>query len=368
MAKTLQQILGFENLTGLIQDPRGGVPADLIPAGFMEVRQAKQVAGNTSKYIRVDGSRHTARLVQYGSASVKRQLRGTSEVPTVLMHTYEHINHEMHTLTALRQVDNPQLQARGQQEVDRQTAEFRRTLNNLRVSSVFSALRHGAIHFDADGNLLPSATGVATTVDFQVPAGNKNQLDVDGTGDIIDASWATDGTNIIAQMLSLRKAARKLTGYPLTTAFYGENILEYLLSNTVLKEFLNRNPRMQEALIGGDIPDGLFKLNWRPAYEAFFQDNADVNQDWWGGDTIVFTPEPSPDWWEWQLGSYEVPTSVGNIGADGLATLADFRTVMGMFSYAKVTDDPPGIKHYYGDTFLPTMKVPKAVFIADVTP
>ena len=367
MSKTIEQILGFENLTGLITDPLGGVPGDLIPAGFTNTAGARQVAGNTAKYTKVDGTRETARLVQYGGPSVKRGLKNVSEVPVVLMHTHEHINHEMSTLTALRNYDNPQLQARGQVEVDRQTAGFRSLFNNLRMSAIFSIFRFGAIYFDGDGHLLPTSTGAVTTVDFSVPAGNKDQLDVFGGGDIIGASWATAGTDIIGDMHALKKAARKLTGYPLRNAFYGENILDYLLGNDKLKEFLNRNPAMQTALIAGDIPNGLFGLNWIPFYEAFYKDSGGTLRDWWGGDIICFTPNASPDWWDWLLGSYEVPTELG-IASDASAALANFSTTHGMFSYASITTDPPGIKHNAGDTFLPTLKVPGAIFIADVTP
>ena len=367
MSKTLEQILGFENLTGLIQDPRGGVPAELIPPGFTNTAGAQQVAGDSAKYTKVAGTRQTARLVQYGSPSVKRGLKNVSEVPVKLMHTHEHINHEMRVLTALRQYDNPQLQMRGQQEVDRQTAGFRMLFNNLRASTIFSIFRFGQIYFDGAGELLPTSSGAVTTVDFTVPAGNKNQLDVFGAGAIIGASWATAGTDIIGDMHALRKAARKLTGYPLRHAFYGENILGYFLGNDKLKEFLVRNPAMQTALISGDIPDGLFGLNWHPFYEAFFEDSGGTLRDWWSGDTITFTPDPSPDWWDWLLGSYEVPTELG-IASDASAALANFATQHGMFSYASITTDPPGIKHNAGDTFLPTLKVPGAIFIADVTP
>ena len=39
-----------------------------------------------------------------------------------------------------------------------------------------------------------------------------------------------------------------------------------------------------------------------------------------------------------------------------------------MFSYATVKDDPVTIKQVGGDTFLPALKVPAAIWQADVTP
>ena len=42
------------------------------------------------------------------------------------------------------------------------------------------------------------------------------------------------------------------------------------------------------------------------------------------------------------------------------------KNVAGMFAYAYVTKDPMGIKEVAGDTFLPLIKVPAAVFQATV--
>ena len=206
------------------------------------------------------------------------------------------------------------------------------------------------------------------TVDFAVPAANQGQLNWDGNGDIIDASWATAGTDIIGHMNKVQIAARLTTGYPIARAFYGGAILDYLLTNTKLKEFLNRNPAIQGSLVAGAIPDGLFGLKWAPIGQAFFQDQNGANQLWFGDDHIVFTPEPAPDWFEWVEGSYQIPTQLGGVYAGGLDAANAFAKVYGMFSFASVESDPAGIKHNCGDTMLPVLKVPRAIWIADVTP
>jgi hypothetical protein len=46
--------------------------------------------------------------------------------------------------------------------------------------------------------------------------------------------------------------------------------------------------------------------------------------------------------------------------------LANTQVVSGMFAYAVVTADPLTIKMVAGDTFLPVIKVPTAVFQATV--
>jgi len=363
MAADIQSVIGARNLIGLIQGVVSGVPADVMPPAFLSANRS--VEGATGEYTRVEGTRKTARLVQYGAPSVKRGLQGISEVPIKLLHTFEHQHHTAATLLNLQAEDSPAKQARGKQTIARQVKEFGTLFRNLRVSAVYSAFAKGAIYFDGDGNLLPSSSGAMTTVNFQVPAGNQSQLNVFGSGDVLNANWDTAATDLHAQMRALHKAARKLTGYPLRYAFYGENIPGYIYANTTAQAFITGVPSLSEQAAKATIPNGLFGFNWVPVDEAFFVDKDDAYQDWFGADQIVFTPAPSPDWYEFVEGSYLIPRSL-NLTKDASAALGQVEEVTGAFSYATLEDDPTGIKHLAGDTFLPIVKVPDAIFNATV--
>jgi hypothetical protein len=363
MSTTLDQVIGGQNLTGVIQGVTTGVP-NVFPAGFYQVD--KTVDGDTGEYTRVDGTRATARIAAYGSPSQQRHLKSISKVPVKLIHTIESIYFRPSVLVNLTEYSSPDKQQLGIVEVTRQTREFRRLFDNLRVATLTQMLFTGQIYFDGAGNLLPSSTGAAVTVDFGVPDGNQDQLNVFGSGAIIDASWDSATTTIATQVQNLRKASRKLTGYPLAHAFYGQNVLDYLLNNNNVKELINRNIVLNAAAAQSDIPSPLFGLNWHPAYEAFFEDQNGVNQDLVGPDQVLFTPEPSTDWVGWLEGTYPVPTTVGQINVDAAASTGNVRTVAGMFSYGQVMADPVTIKQVAGDTFLPVLKVPKSIFIATV--
>jgi hypothetical protein len=366
MAKTLQQILGGKNLTGVIQGVAGGVPTDILPEAFLT--PTRTVEGNHCTYRKVTGTRQLARLVHYGAKAHVRELSGVGEVLVKLLHSFESIRHDPAVLMNLTQLDDEGKQKLGADEVARRTREFKQLFGNLRAACIYSIFANGAIYFDGDGNLLPSSSGAAITVDVDVPAGNQGQLDVLGDGAIVSASWANAGTAIHKQVAALKKAARKLTGYPLRHAFHGANILDYLLGNTKLKELINRTPAGQQAAAVNEIPDGFLGLQWHAVDEAFYVDADNTHQDFFGGDTVVFTPEPSPEWWEVIEGTYPIPTDVGAISADGEAALGSVTAAAGMFSYAAVAHNPVAVEQFAGDTFLPIPKVPGAIFIADVTP
>ena len=365
MAKTLAQLIGYSALTGVIQSPKGGIPADILPPQFTTVTE--RVLGNQAKYFRVEGNRQTARIAQYGSPSQRREMKGISEVPVVLAHSHEHQFHQVSILNQLKSPD-PTVQSLGEQNIANQIRNFNDGFNNLRLAMIYSTLCSGKIYADSSGNLLPSSSGAQLTVDFSVPSGNLNQLDVFGGGAIIGASWATAGTDIAGDVKAVKKAALKKTGYPIKHCFYGENILGYLAGNTALKNIITGNPAFSAAFGQNEIPNGFLGLNWHPIDQAFFEDNANAFQDFAAGDAAIFTPDPDPSWWGVIEGSYEVPTNIGTLTSDAMTAAQIFQTVYGKFSYGKVSEDPAGIKHVAGDTVLPVLKVPGAIFIADVTP
>lgn len=359
----LHTLLHYQTLTGIVNDPRGGLPTQNIPAGFFSV--TRTVSGDSIKYYRVKGTRQTAIVAQRSSESQRRELRGISEHTAKALFVHEHIFHDVDVLNMLRDVNNPARQELGRQEIARQSAYTRQYLDNFRAAAIASALFLGKIHYNIGSGLL--GTG-GTEIDYGIPAGNKGALDVLGDGAIIAASWAVNTTPIVTQIENLKNAALRKTGYPLRHVFYGAKMLEYLLANNQVKELLKANTALSAAFTARTIPDGFLGLSWHNGAEFFFEDSNGSIVTPVGDDAAIFTPDPSPDWWEVMQGTYEVPTDIGAVSADASQAVNNFATVPGRFNYATISKDPSGIKHSYGDTFLPIIKVPAAVFHADITP
>jgi hypothetical protein len=359
-AKTLQQILGYVSLTGVIQAIKTGIP-DNLPTAFHSI--TKQVIGDSGRYTVVKGTRRIARLGQYGSPSVKRALKDVADRDIKLMWSFEHIEMKPLLLQQLRNYDNYDLQRLGIDEVDRQQSEFRIYFDNLEMATLYSMLANGQIYFDRDGNLLPSSTGSVETIDYLISSNNKGHLN-----GIITASWANYNTDIPSQIRNLRLRAAELTGYPLVNAYYGVNIPSYLTQNNFVLDYLSRNPTFAvKYLQQAEIPDGLFGLTWIPVYTSFFEDQNGVNQTFFGGDTVVFTPEIDRTVYEKLLGSAFVPTTF-NAAADAAAALASMKQVWGMYSYGVPIHDPVTVRLFEGDVFIPAWKIPDTLFIATVNP
>jgi hypothetical protein len=363
---TLQDVLGGPNLCGVINGTATGI-RNVFPESFYQVD--KTVDRDTGQYTRVTGTRTVARIAAYGSPSQQRQLRGVEAVPVKLIHSVESIMLSTTDYLNLLQYDDTAAQTRGIQEVTRQVREFRANFDNLRVAALTQMLFQGSIYWDGSGNLLPNSTGAKTIASFAVPSGNMGQLDPLTTGTtILDVSWDNAASDIDKQLLNLRQAATRLSGYPLKYAFYGKNVPTYLTNNTKLQNYFVRSSGDNaQYLSSAEVPSPLLGLNWLPAYDAFFEDANGVLQGLVGDDQVVFTPDPSPDWIGWLEGTYPVPTSVGGVTSDAAQQLRNnVTTAAGMFAYGVLNTDPVTIKMVAGDTFLPVLKVPKAIFIATV--
>lgn len=365
-AVDLMTVLGAPQLCGAIQATKTGVP-DIFPPGFYQVD--KTVERDLGSYFRVNGQRQVAKQVAYGGASLARTLSGVEEVPVKLIHTAENVTFPMADFRGLIKKDstgsNLMIDQKGVDEIGRQVRNARVTVDNLRVSSLVSALFLGAIYSDGNGNLLPSSTNARTTVDFVVPSGHKTTLNYDGNGAII-TDWAVTTSSINNQIIALKKAARRETGYLPRYAFYGSNIPNYLITNATLGNFFQRAGAYNGAFLSeGEIPNPLLGLTWLPAYGSFFEDQTGTNQSVVGADQVAFTPEPSLDWLGWLNGTYDVPTSL-TVSGDAVEALGNVLPVQGDFAYTVMQTDPLSIKMVYGSTFIPVIKVPKAIWIATV--
>lgn len=354
MAETLESSLGYQTLTAAIASPKGGVPAHVIPPGFID-NVVPNDGGDTAKWNQYADTRVAAIVRDYGADALPRENTGFTERIMKCIHSVESTKHKVSTLEALRSFDNPAKQRRGEQLLAIETKQSRGRLNNLRLGQFFSIMRHGKIYVGANGNLLPTSTGAKVTIDCEIPAAN--------IGNARISEWDQAGTDILAQLAEVKLHGIKQSGLPIEECFYGKSIPGRILANTNAKELMKSNSTLTTALTSGVIPDNFGGIKkWRPAHEAFMEDANGVQTEWFGGDYLSFCPAGSPEWIQTIEGSYSVPTQIA-VSADAAAAAGMFESVWGMFSYAYIKLNAPGIEQVYGDTFLTVLVIPSALQI-----
>lgn len=365
MGYALQSILGHMPLTEALRTQVSGVP-NPFPDEFFKTSPGNRILGDRAKYIRISGERRTSKRVKYGAPAIRRSLRDIGDQAIRCLHDFESFAIDMLVLQQLRAFEKYQ-QDQGVDWLRYQLQEAARRQQNTRVITTASVLRHGAIYWDSNGDLLPSSSGADTnyTIDFQIPASHKNQI-----SGIVDSSWALASTDIPTHINNLQQFAIQETGMRLTAALYGINVSRYIRQNSFCQAFLSRNPDFNSKLVTtNEIPDGLFGIDkWIPVWSSFYEKDDGTIAEIWDDDLCVFVPNVSqPDrmtWFAQFEGSFPVPKSI-EIQRDPMSAINNFELVYGMGSYAQITVSPPGVEVNYFDTFLPGIRNEKAVFQVD---
>jgi hypothetical protein len=362
MPTAAELVLAGNNLTRVFQGADPQIKHDLPPSFLTVTARADR---DRAEWIQVDGTRQLAQQVLYGGKSKSALPTGARQRSGTLLHTFENFALTQEELGRLRSPDET-VRRLAEQSIAMKLRNQRARVDNLRLASVHAALLLGAVHFAA-GQFQYSDSGATVSLDYGVPAGNKNQLNLLGGGNLLSASWATATTNIPAMLETILRTHTRKTGYQCRLAFYGDNLKTYLQTNNYTKDLIANNPAMANAFLSPGIPQGFLGLQWVPITGAYYEDAAGTLVEYSTADKLVLCPEPAPDWWQVYEGSYQVPREL-KLGTSVEEMLGNLDTVYGRFAYAAGEMDPPSIVGYFGDTFAPIITNPHALLIADVTP
>ena len=113
---------------------------------------------------------------------------------------------------------NSQIDTGGQSYIARQTIHLAEKYNNTIELMTIGMLQDNLYFQLAGDNLLPvigapAAPALSFQLPFQIPAGNKNQLNMLGTGNLIQIGWQTAGAPILKNLLQIEAASTQLSGY-----------------------------------------------------------------------------------------------------------------------------------------------------------
>lgn len=364
MALSIEEILGFVPLTKQIETVKSGTPRPLPPA-FYARKPEFRLLGDKTRRVETAGTRKAARLVPYGASGRQIDHLPLSQRDIRLIHTEERVKFSTELFLQIRDFENYTVMVKMLEEARRQVAQTATRQTVLETTAVHTMLANGYLYFDSSGEILTSSSGAQDTIDYGVPANNKNQLN-----GIIDAPWSLPTTDIPKHLQNIKLQARFNTGYPLKYALYGKNIMSYLLKNDFVAKYMTSLGGADYAksfLSMNEIPDGLFGMTWIPMYEAFHDTGAGALAEEWPADGITFCPDPADgNVYGIYEGSTPVPKNF-SFSSDVLQQWSNWDHAYGMYGYGYPEWNPLGLVGVYGDTFLPSLMNPSAYFLADTT-
>lgn len=236
---------------------------------------------------------------------------------------------------------NSQIDTGGQSYIARQIVHLAEKYNNT-IELLTTGMLQDNLWFQLAGdNLLPvigqpAAPNLGYQLTFQIPAGNKNQLNILGTGNILLVGWQNAGAPLIKNCLQIQAASTQLSGYQ-PKHFWLNSLMWYnvLLNgevrntagsmNTPFAEY-ERVPEM--AMDGMPQPEFAAKLRGLPWADWHIADDvlitgSDIDPTWASApatattikvcpdNTVMIIPDPNKDWSEMYLGAEYISENAG---------------------------------------------------------
>jgi hypothetical protein len=377
MSRSVNEILAPEVI--IREVTRIQLPAtmlsDLFGWGLSARDPSKQDKANTVDYDLREGSYDVYNRTQDiapasvpGSSNTEIKPQPSGKVRFVIPRSAQQLSLKHEDLINRRMIGAPvtAVDQMGENYIARQQRTMAELVANM-IEFQTAAMLRGSYMFDQFGDELRQGfSGGDVTIDYQIPAGNKNQLNMLGTGDIIAASWANTSTDIPAHIMAINDAMNALNGMGIEHAICRSSTFMYVLNNTKVAAQAGtvNTPFMSYDQVGpGRFRAVLRAIPWLTWHIVDYRlriwdGSAYALTGLIGTDQVTFMPTPNPSWVQYYNGS-EVVTE----GPNGVMALR-----RGYYPYAYPSWNPSGWVLGQVHNGFPALYVPSAIATADVTP
>ncbi len=135
---------------------------------------------------------------------------------------------------------NAQIDEGGQTYIGQQTTFMAEQANNAVEMMAAGMMRDSLYAIFSGNNILPSFTApvlpqVGFQIPFNIPAGNKNQLNMLGTGNLITIPWNNVAAPIIGDLQSIIAAYAQLSRYVMTEIWINSLMWVNIITNTQVR-------------------------------------------------------------------------------------------------------------------------------------
>lgn len=259
-----------------------------------------------------------------------------------------------------RQLGGTEKDTMGEVYIREQFTRVKQQVANYKEIQYAGLLRGQYFLVQNGDNLTPSLSAGGIEINYQVPDGNKEQLNMLGTGNLISAPWDNAATDIFGDILNITDAFEELTGLAMETVVLNFNTWKHIPTNTGLKDLAGS---ANQVWIDVTTPED---NNWVYVLRAFpnikwqvIAERLDTNEGTTkmiADDHAHFLPKASSDWITMLHGSEPIAHFDGDTPVERF----------GDYFYSQPTSDPAGYKLYGVYNGIPMLKVPKAVTDATV--
>ncbi len=189
-----------------------------------------------------DNTRTTLKLRAPGTGpgTISQQPMGVNTVVVCRFHNKIPLNYEFLGNLSPMIGPNSQVDQGGKNYIEMQTETLGRKGNNT-IEVMAAGMLRDSLYMIQVGDdwwpqfAAPTGTQIGFQVPFQIPAGNKNQLNMLGAGNLLTVSWANPAALILSNCEAIKAAYVQLSGYPLTDAWINSTLWPLIIGNTQIR-------------------------------------------------------------------------------------------------------------------------------------
>lgn len=311
-----------------------------------------------------NNTRTVATARQPGQVSARIKPQKVGEVRGRFPRSAETIELLDEKIRNLRRIGGPlnELDAMGVSYITRQEVYLGQRFRNIIEFQTAAMIRDSYFFTQSGDDLFHTFSSGGQRVNFRVPSGNLNQLNMLGNGDIITNSWATDSTDIPLDIMEIHEAMMQLTGKPLQNLVMGKEVWNYIINNTKVKAQAGTSvsPFTIDIQEDGNFVARLKSIPWVKFHVMLHGLEIGSGETYTlliEADHVMGFPDPTPDWVQYFDGS-EIVTE----GPNGIR-----EERFGFYPYAYPIHDPSGWHMTGVFNGIPSLKSPQNVTYFDVT-
>lgn len=173
-----------------------------------------------------------------GTAAARSNPNVMGTVPFVYPRMHDSVSLSAEVMHNLGLITDPQRRdAMGADMISRQTTTLAQKAGNWRKAQLIGALRD-SLYFRSSGDsqYITFTSTSAQRINFQMPSGNKGQLNMLGAGNIIATTWANTSADIPGNLLAINAAFQRLNGGALRVVICGWVVWNYIKKNTFVQQ------------------------------------------------------------------------------------------------------------------------------------
>lgn len=340
------------------------------PGGVNEVYEGH---GREGAYTIFDNTRTVAQGRAPGTAHAVSSAQGVGRVAFTYPRMHDSISLLAETLHNLGRIDNPTVRDGAYDDmIARQERFLGQKAGNWRKALLVGALRD-SLYLVRDGEneyvSFSDVSGKSRRVNMQIPSGHFSQLNMLGSGSIINASWATATTDIPGHLGQINAAFQQLCGGHLNACVCGTKVWNEVISNDVVAAIHgSANPPFK--VLERESLDPQLASTMRNVYRAVLNVYPDIT--WYITDEGLDIGAPGAETFTKMIGENQV-LFVGSQPDGGVVTMyqgsepiaeydgAPETVKVGMSAWMYKQSNPTRTNMVVLDNALPVLHVPKAL-------